>query len=113
MHKIHVKPFSKDDFSHEGIDEMNNKLLTRQFENLIETLENLRVCFNETQEKRYWRAMLELLPMGYNIKATVQMNYEVVFNIIRQRDHHKVFEWIQFTDILKNLPYVKEIGDLG
>lgn len=108
MHKIHVKEFVPDDFSHEGISEVGG-FAEEHFHKTLEVLEKLRVLFNETHEKKYWRAMLELLPMGYNLKATVTMNYENVFNIIRQRSNHKMFEWIEFTNILKELPYVKEI----
>lgn len=108
MHKIHVKGFVPDDFSHEGISEVGD-FAEEHFHKTLEVLEKLRVLFNETHEKKYWRAMLELLPMGYNLKATVTMNYENVFNIIRQRSNHKMFEWIEFTNILKELPYVKKI----
>ena len=111
MHKIHVKGFVPDDFSHEGISEVGG-FVEKHFQKTLEVLEKLRVLFNETHEKKYWRAMLELLPMGYNLKATVTMNYENVFNIIRQRSNHKMFEWIEFTNILKELPYVKEIMEI-
>lgn len=111
MHKIHVKGFERDDFSHEGIDEVGG-FAEEHFTKTLEVLEKLRVLFNETHEKKYWRAMLELLPMGYNLRATVTMSYENVFNIIRQRSNHKMFEWIEFCDILKTLPYVKEIMEI-
>ncbi len=111
MHKIHVKSFERDDFSHEGIDEVGG-FAEEHFTKTLEVLEKLRVLFNETHEKKYWRAMLELLPMGYNLRATVTMNYENVFNIIRQRSNHKMFEWIEFTNILKTLPYVKDIMEI-
>ena len=108
MHRIHVKEFTADDFSHEGIDEVGGAI-RRHFNETLNALESLRLKFNETQEKKYWRAIIELLPMGYNLKATVTMNYENVANIIHQRSNHKMFEWVEFTDILKSLPYVKEI----
>lgn len=109
MHKIHVKGFEPDDFSHEGISEVGG-FAEEHFRKTLEVLEKLRVLFNTTHEKKYWRAMLELLPMGYNLKATVTMNYENVFNIIRQRSNHKMFEWIEFCNILRNeLPLVDEI----
>lgn len=111
MHKIHVKSFERDDFSHEGIDEVGG-FAEEHFAKTLEVLEKLRVLFNETHEKKYWRAMLELLPMGYNLRATVTMSYENVFNIIRQRSNHKMFEWIEFTNILKTLPYVKDIMEI-
>lgn len=111
MHKIHVKGFVPDDFSHEGISEVGG-FAEEHFQKTLEVLEKLRILFNETHEKKYWRAMLELLPMGYNLRATVTMSYENVFNIIRQRSNHKMFEWIEFTNILKTLPYVKDIMEI-
>ena len=111
MHKIHVKGFERDDFSHEGIDEVGG-FAEEHFTETLKVLEKLRMLFNETHEKKYWRAMLELLPMGYNLRATVTMSYENVFNIIRQRSNHKMFEWIEFCNILKTLPYVKEIMEI-
>lgn len=110
MHRIHVKEFVPDDFSHEGIDEVGGKV-EEHFLKTIEILEWLRVKFNETHEKKYWRAIIDLLPMGYNLRATVTMTYENVFNIIRQREGHKIFEWGIFLKALKALPYVKEITE--
>jgi hypothetical protein len=103
MHKIHVKPFTIDDFSHEGCDEVmfaKSALL-----GLIETLEHLRVAFNNTQEKRYWRALIELLPSNYNMKATICTNYEVLGHIRFDRKGHKVDEWHTFCDWVESLPY--------
>lgn len=37
------------------------------------------------------------------------MNYENVFNMIHQREHHKLDEWKEFVAILKELPYIKEL----
>ena len=114
MHKIHVKEFVKDDFSHEGIDSLleDFPLANETFEKNIETLEKLRVLFNKTQDKRYWRAIIELLPMGYNIKATVQLNYQVLKNMYHARKNHKLDEWRGFCKMIENLPYSELItGD--
>lgn len=112
MHKIHVKGFVADDFSTEGIEECGGRT-SEVFLCVLNELERLRRLFNETHEKKYWRAIIELLPMGYNIKATVMLNYEVVFNILRQRENHKLDEWNEFCEILKELPYIKEIQNGG
>lgn len=108
MHRIHVKPFETDDFSHEGIDEVGGRT-KNTFELILYELERLRKLFNETHEKKYWRALIELLPMSYNLRATITMNYENVVNIIHQRTGHKLDEWNNFVEILKELPYIKEI----
>ena len=107
MHKIHVKPFDINDFTHEGCWEIGyayGALLT-----VIEACERLRKDFNETQDKRYWRALIELLPEGYNLRATVQFSYENGKHMHGGRRHHKLTEWHTFCDWLESLPYFSEV----
>lgn len=104
MHTIHIKEFVKDDFSHEGIDECGDKTI-EVFEDVVNELERLRVLFNETKEKKYWRAIIEILPMGFNIKATIMLNYEVLTNIYTWRHNHKLDEWVEFCKWIEELPY--------
>lgn len=108
MHKIHVKEFVPDDFSHEGIDEVGGHTL-ETFKNVLFELEHLRIEFNRTQERKYWRAMIELLPSGYNMRATVQLNYQVLMDIYDWRRNHKLDEWHAFCAWAEELPYFKEI----
>jgi hypothetical protein len=68
-------------------------------------LERLRNLFNATKEKRYWRAIIELLPMGYHLKATIELNYEVLSNIYSSRRTHKMDEWVKFCEWIETLPY--------
>ncbi len=103
IHKIHVKPFDIEDFSHEGCDEV--PYAKAALMSLLDTLESLRVAFNETQEKKYWRALIELLPNNYNMKATICTNYEVLGHIRFDRRFHKVDEWHTFCDWVESLPY--------
>lgn len=108
MHKIHVKEFVKEDFSHEGID-VTGEMSRRAFDMILNTLNWLREKFNETNEKKYWRAMIELLPMGYNIRATVQLNYAVLKNMYHARKNHKLDEWREFCKWVESLPYADEL----
>lgn len=104
MHKIHVSPFTIDNFSHEGCDEV--EYAHKALLNVIDICEQLRQDFNRTQEKKYWRALIELLPEGYNMRATVYLNYETLQNIYHSRKDHKMLEWHVFCDWIKNeLPY--------
>ena len=59
--------------------------------------------------KTYWWDMIQLLPSSYNQKRTITMNYENVVNMIHQREHHTLDEWVTFTNILRGLPYVNPI----
>lgn len=108
MHKIHVKEFVVDDFSTEGIEECGGRTI-EVFICVSNELERLRRLFNETHEKKYWRAIIELLPMGYNIKATVQLNYQVLKNMYFARRNHKLDEWRIFCETILSLPYFEAI----
>ena len=92
MHKIHVVEFTQDSCSHEAITECGGSTL-EVYRLVIDELNFLRDMFNKTQEKRYWRAMIELLPSGYNMTANVSLNYETALSIYNQRKNHKLFEW--------------------
>lgn len=107
MHKIHVKEFVEDDFTHEFIDQVDYAKTT--FAVVITTLNMLRNAFNKTQDRIYWRAMLDLLPTGYNMRATVQLNYEVLRGMRHYRKHHKMVEWHAWCDWIDSLPYYVEI----
>ena len=114
MHKIHVKPFEYNDFTHEGIDEVAKECVSLKstFQTYILILEWLRVKFNETQEKKYWRALIEMLPEGYNMRATVTMTYENIYTMRQQRKGHKLDEWrIDFFNWSDELPHLKELFD--
>ena len=111
MHRIHVKPFNYDDFSHEGIDEVakEDSNIKAVFQNYIDMIEWLRVQFNETQEKKYWRALIEMLPESYNMRATVFLNYQVLKAMYHARKSHKLDCWIDFCRWCESLPYFREI----
>lgn len=75
------------------------------FELIIRMLNVCRALYLKTKDKKYWWQMIQLLPSSYNQKRTVQMNYEVLANIYRQRRNHKLDEWHGFCDLIERLPY--------
>ena len=108
MHKIHSKPielsdFSIDNFQMEYFDD--DIELKDMFINVVYDCEELRKKFIETGDKRCWKGLIELLPMGYNQKRTVMLNYEVLVNIYKWRCNHKLDEWHTFCNWIEGLPY--------
>ena len=113
MHKIHAKEFYEEDFSFErlesgyeeykGDDAMHTAYCSMQ--NTIHALNRLRYMYNITKNKKYWDAMIQLLPSSYNQKRTVMLNYEVLANIYKSRKNHKLDEWHIFCDWVESLPY--------
>lgn len=114
MHKIHVHPFKYEDFSHDGIEEVSKEFQAVKdfFLGYLSILEQLRTRFNSTQNKKYWRALIEMLPEGYNMKATLQLNYQVLKTMYHARKNHKLDEWRGFCKWIETLPYKELItGD--
>ena len=113
MHKIHAKEFYEEDFSFErlesgyeeykGDDAMHAAYCSMQ--NTIHALNRLRYMYNITKNKKYWDAMIQLLPSSYNQKRTVMLNYEVLANMYKSRKNHKLYEWHIFCDWIESLPY--------
>lgn len=108
MYTLMNKPFELEDFSFDKLYAYENYA-----EHIIDDLNELREhCLKETDpkiKKELWYAIVQLLPESYNQTRTIMMNYEVVARIIQQRKGHKLEEWKQLIDVLKQLPYINEI----
>lgn len=121
MHKITAKEFTLDDFSHEHLEDFDEPLrkddneLTRfpwfktSLESTIDVLNYARELYLETQDKKYWWQLIQLLPQSYNQKRTVTMTYENLLNMVSQRRGHKLDEWHDFCDWVFTLPYAEEL----
>ncbi len=105
MHKIHSKPFERDDFSH---DKMSDGALAC-LDSLIAYLEDVRVKFIDTKDKAYWHDMIQLLPSSYNQMRTVTLNYENLINIYNARCTHKLDEWHRLCEWILTLPYADDL----
>jgi len=106
MHKIHSKPFERDDFSCDRLDDGGLKLL----DSIIEYLEAEREKFNaDKSDRQSWHNMIQLLPSSYNQMRTVTMNYENLINMYYARKSHKLAEWHTYCDWIESLPYAKEL----
>ena len=105
MHKIHDKEFTLDDFSHEHLTPSGLSTL----ENVIYELNFWRNRYLETNDKEDWWQMIQLLPSSYNQRRTVQMNYQVCWNMYQARQGHKLDEWRQLCTKFEALPYFADI----
>ncbi len=105
MHRIHSKEFVPDDFSYEHLNQYSQMALS----GTIEALNKAREDYLISKNKDDWWQMIQLLPSSYNQKRTVTLNYENVISMIKQRTGHKLDEWNNFIEILKELPYIEDI----
>lgn len=106
MHKIHVKSFERDDFSHDRLDGGGLAALDA----LIAYLEGERLKFAADKENRQaWHNMIQLLPSSFNQMRTVSLNYETLINIYYARRTHKLAEWHTLCDWILSLPYAADL----
>ncbi len=105
MHKIHAHPFTREDFSHDRLDDAACAML----DSLIAYLEKERLAFVETKEKQHWHNMIQLLPSSFNQMRTVTLNYETLVNIYYARRGHKLAEWHTLCDVIRTLPYAADM----
>ena len=117
MHKLASTPITLDCFETDDMDKSlkyNSGILAgddtltpcneaRGF--IVNYCEQLRLCYLETKDKRYWKELVRWLPEGWLQTRTVTMNYENLRTICNQRQGHKLTEWAQFIDWARELPY--------
>lgn len=115
MHKLVAEPFSWEMFSFdpegENLEVNYNNWTVEDFQiDIIEMCEILRQKYLETNNPNYWRALVQILPNGFNQTRTWTANYAVLRTIYFQRQNHKLYEWSKhFCDWVESLPYSKEL----
>ena len=121
MHKLTAAPITKEMF--EFNDDSDNIVVsqgksingewelvfTDYIDDIINMCENLRLKYLETQDKSYWRALVQILPNAFLQTRTVSFSYANLRNIYFQRRNHKLKEWHQFCNWIATLPYAKEL----
>ena len=117
MHKITSSEITEENYSFDP--EPDNPLTdlpTNDYVRILDIknravadVEWLRKKYNETKDKRYWRLLIQINPDGWLQKRTWTGNYQNLRNMYFARKNHKLIEWIQFCQIIEQLPYSKEL----
>ena len=107
MHKIDCYPITHEMFSWDNEEEMD-EAFWETVDRIIYECERLRLKFKETGDKKYWRALIQLLPESWMQKRTVTLNYQVARAQRFARRFHKLTEWHTLCEVYENLPYGKE-----
>lgn len=113
MHKLTSRLLTENDFSWDrfeietnGRNELYYSLVIKNHKKTtLESLNELISRYQETKDKRIWRAIIQQLPMSFNYKRTCSMNYQVLRNMYFQRRYHKLEEWRDFCEVIEELPY--------
>ncbi len=106
MHTVMRDEFYIEDFSNEYLDEEALSELSR----IVRKLNAWRLEYITTEHpeirKRIWYKIIQLLPSSFNQRRTVQLNYEVLAHIWKDRKNHKLDEWREgfCQEFIKKLP---------
>lgn len=121
MHKLAAAPITREMFEFDNGDELvvatgsgphtdGWELVYEDFtDDIISMCEQIRQKYVATKDKRYWRALVQILPNAWLQTRTVSLSYANLRNIYFQRRNHKLKEWHQFCDWVSTLPYAKEL----
>jgi hypothetical protein len=74
-------------------------------------------AFDEAVKKRKegmdtcWRQIIDMLPDSYLMESTIDLNYQVLRNICKAREGHKLGKdgWDTFIEWAKTLPYAEDL----
>ena len=118
MHKLASTPITFDCFEMDDFENLRvydnepyntDTFITDIWDDIIGYCETLRLRYNETKDKRYWKELIRVLPEAWLQTRTVTLNYEVLRNIYFQRRYHKLTESHRFCEWIESLPYGKEL----
>lgn len=106
MHKLTSYPITIDNFS---FDITSDPKVQKIYGEIAGNCEYLRQMYLKTKDKTYWRALVQILPEGWNQKRTWTANYQTLQGIYQWRWNHKLEEWHDFCHIIRELPYGEEL----
>ena len=75
MHKLDAYPITHEMFSWDN--DLEDEVFWETVDRIIYECERLRQKYKETGDKRYWHALIQLLPESWMQKRTVTLNYQV------------------------------------
>jgi hypothetical protein len=118
MHKLASTPITRECFSFDDVDDLldspgqdaagpdglPNATIGDSQDKIIDICEGLRRKYLETENKNYWRALIQLLPESWNQMRTWSANYATLRNIYFARKNHRLTEWHTFCRVIEELP---------
>lgn len=105
MHTLLKYPIDETNFSDDAL--LKIPMLQSCFEDLLNAIEAVRVDGGDWRYNKedIFKAIVQILPMGYNQTRTWDANYAVLKNIYHSRKNHKLEEWHEFCKWISSLPY--------
>jgi hypothetical protein len=103
MHTLGKVKLDESHFSMEDVSEPTRSKVIGITNELIE--EWVASGKRKGPQAKEWRALIEVLPRGFNFTSTWSANYQVLRNIYLARRSHRLLEWRQFCEWIELLPH--------
>lgn len=106
MHKLASTPITLSCFEIDDVDDV------AYIEDTIKICEELRIKYLTSKNKKYWKALIQLLPESWLQTRTITLNYQVLRQMYfdRVKKPHKLTEWsVCFGKWIETLPYAAEL----
>ena len=116
MHTLVNRPLTLEEFAVDYVKEDDDSIT--HFLDIVYHINDLRdeyIVLKESGDKKYarrtWYQIIQFLPSSFLQKRTVQLNYEVLAHIWKDRKNHKLDEWREgfCKEFIKKLPYSEGI----
>lgn len=116
MHTLVNRPLTLEDFAVDYIKEGDNSIA--HFLDIVYHINDLRdeyIVLRDSGDDKYarrtWYQIIQFLPSSFLQKRTVQLNYEVLAHIWKDRKNHKLDEWKEgfCKEFIQTLPYSEGI----
>lgn len=112
MHTLVNRPLTLEDFAVDYVKEDDDSIA--HFLDIVYHINDLRdeyIVLKDSGDDKYarrtWYQIIQFLPSSFLQKRTVQLNYEVLAHIWKDRKNHKLDEWREgfCQEFIKKLPY--------
>lgn len=104
MHTLTDRPFTLDDFSHDKLPVGSGA--EASLLSTIRVMNELRSEYMSASvgdRRGIWYQIVQIMPDSYNQRRTAMISLESLWNMVHQREHHKLDEWHVYCDIARGI----------
>lgn len=104
MHCLGKRDLTLEDFATYNMSESGIEHLQL----VIDVINHRAAHWRATKDSKAWQDIINLLPGSFLQLRTLSLNYEVAYNIVKQRRGHRLDEWKEMVKALLDLPHMRD-----
>lgn len=108
MHLLGKRELTEDDFSFAENPIQTYSEVVNTLNIYIKAMKSAKEAGDMETRLNLFMALKSILPEGFNQERIIDLNYETLLTIYRQRKSHRLGEWRTFCDFIESLPLMEE-----